>query len=284
MAVSEETSIAKFAHFLGNYVDYQLQEVEIFVRSLKLGDTEKVAELKFVANEKLNKIYFEFLDFITFLEQEIKGIRLPMLKQLLKKVENYAKSIDDLKEFIAALPAKDVTTQKKFDTKKEIIYEWIENLRVLLPKLQQGLTEADQVLKSVAVNAERAERYLLGEIRQDLQKVKELAMVTPAQFERNKRNAEILLHRMVENLEEHHLRLRQYRKIPVLGRVTAIMQVSVKILQKAEKEVAQASPSGWSEATFSSFKNKLLNELRTIQKNITGLSTKLRDSQKDLVA
>src|SRR3989344_7297083 len=153
------TSIQEFRKYLKEEGISSLSKAEASLKSISLNQIAKWEGLKLSLSHFLNTLYFEMLDFETWLEQEIKKTRPKAGKVLIGDLRKDMDIILALREEVLATVS--FTNQEQFVLTRQKFLLKIENLRKVLQDYAEDLETFEQKLMSALVLLKRADDFIL---------------------------------------------------------------------------------------------------------------------------
>ncbi len=282
------TSIEEFKDYLQTEAERDLHEIEYHLKKLTFGKAEQLEAAKVDISHKLNTIYFEMLDFLTWLEQENKVVRSRNVKVLIDDVKKDIDKVRDFQEYVATLSPKDaifrnrelfINVQQNLLTRARNLASEILNYVEELDQLEQELTNTVSLLKGVDSFLLSAPESI-GKLRQ---KIKVLRIES---FSTQKENLAVAIQALSIQVNDRFKALQKLKKVSALTRLRAALQIAEENLNKLSKTVRNTDPKVWKQsgASFEVFKEHLLQDLEGTLKVFAVAAGDLKDVQDQLAA
>ncbi len=282
------TSIEEFKAYLRTEGKRSLQQIEANLKLLSFNKPELLDDIKFSVIRALNTLYFEMLDFLTWLEQENKVVKSRNVKVLIDDLKKDIDKVRDFQEYVSTLSSKDAIF-KNPDLFADVQQNLIRRTQNLASEVLQYLEEMDVLEKELtdtAVILKSVDNYLLqtpqliGKIKQ---KIYPLSVET---FVAQKGVLASSFDALSSQVQEHYRRLRQLRRVSSLRKVLAELQLGQDKLDNLAKTVRKTDPNNWKQPSlaFEEFKKQLLEDLEMSLKAFAAAVNILQEVQKQLAA
>ena len=271
------TSIQEFRKYLKEEGISSLSKAEASLKSISLNQIAKWEGLKLSLSHFLNTLYFEMLDFETWLEQEIKKTRPKAGKVLIGDLRKDMDIILALREEVLATGSFTMLTRQKFLLK-------IENLRKVLQDYAEDLETFEQKLMSALVLLKEADDFILqapvfiGQIRLEIRALKIDVFLS------QKEKIAASLENLSQQIKDQYNSLSKLKEISGLEKVLAILELVRLNLFGLAKTVRKTDPKVWRQSTlrFDLFKKNLLRDLEGSLKILAGVAEDIEEVQKQL--
>ena len=256
------TSIEEFRDYLRTEAVHFLHEIETNLKKIPFPPSEKWDDFKFVSGQNLNNLYFEMIDFITWLEQELKQVKSKNAKELLGDLQKDAEMVMDVRQDILGIGS-DFTNKERFMLIQQRLLRLINRLLELIEKYANQLKMLEQELLNASVILQRVDDYILhvpdvvGKIKQKIN------IVTVDNFPLQKESLIFSLKFFSEQVEEQAKLLKKLNKVSALQRVFATLDLAQNTLELLAKTVRKTDPTAWKDSTasFGVFREHLLKDL-----------------------
>ncbi len=283
------TSIEEFRDYLRTEAVHFLHEIESNLKKMPFPLTSKWEDFKFISGQNLNNLYFEMLDFTTWLEQELKQVKSKNAKELLSGLQKDAELVLDIRQDI-------LSTGSAF-TNKELFMLVQERLRrKLLPlinlllemveKYANQLKVLEQELLSASIILERVDDYIM-QTPEGIAKIKQkVKTMNVSNFSSQKGSLISSLKYFSEQVGEQYKLLKNLSKSSALQRVFATLQLAKNSLERLAGTVNKTDPAAWKDgnASFEVFREHLLEDLDGTTKFFAAASEELETARKQLAA
>ncbi|MEK6939806.1 MAG: hypothetical protein AABX31_03695 [Nanoarchaeota archaeon] len=282
------TSIQEFESFLSWQAARSFHEIEINIKRLPPDKPEIFGDLKLAISHALNKLYFEMLDFLTWLEQENSVVNSRKVKVLIDDLRKDNDQVRDLQAYVSSLSTAGPSFKNKslFQVVQQSLIKRTRDIAAELEQYVEELKVLEQELYGASAILKRAENYLFA---------------TPVMAERIKQKIEALdtthflsqkavlasqIQFFSEQIEEQYQLLRKLRKVSALKRVLASLQLARNNLNTLAKTILKTDPKVWKDASasFEVFRKHLLEDLEGAQKILAVGAEDLDDVREQLAA
>ena len=276
-------SIKEFRDYLHTEGLRSLYETEANLK--RLSSSKRWEDLKFISGQGLNTLYFEMLDFITWLEQEQKEIRSKTVKEFLNILRKDSEMVLDVRQEVLSTGSS-FRNDELFRLALQRLLGLLHKVIKTVEKYEEDLLVLEQELLDTSVILKRVDDYILqtpemiGKIRQKINKA------TYVDFPSQRVEIAAPLQYLSEQIEEQYQRLNTLKKVPALRRVLATVQLTKNSLADLAKTVSKTDPKIWkqSAASFEVFRDHLLKDLQGVQNYFRVIADDLQDVQKQLAA
>lgn len=282
------TSIEEFKAYLRTEGKRSLQQIEANLKLLSFNKPDLLDDIKFSVIQALNTLYFEMLDFLTWLEQENKVVKSRNVRVLIDDLKKDTDKIQDFQEYISTLSSKDAIF-KNPNLFAEVQQNLIRRAQNLAAEVLQYLEEMDvfeKELTDTSVILKSVDNYLL-QTPQLIGKIKQ--KIYPLRVETFLAQKEVLassFDALSSQVQEHYRRLKQLRRVSALRKVLAELQLGQNKLDNLAKTVRKTDPNNWKQPSlaFEEFKKQLLEDLEMSLKAFAAAVNLLQEVQKQLAA
>lgn len=282
------TSITEFELYLKGEAKRSMYEIEADLKRLSPDKREIFDDLKVIISHALNTLYFEMLDFITWLEEENRKVRSRNIKVLIDDLRKDSDKVQDFQAYVSSLSAEGPAFRNKyvFQVVQQNLIKKTHDLAAELEQYLEELKYLEQELYNASVILKRTDEYLFATpeaVSRIKQKIDALDTFT---FLSQKEGLASNLQFFSEQIGEQYQLLKKLQKVSALKRVLASLQLARKNLQNLAKTVLKTDPKDWKQAhaSFEVFRKYLVEDLERTQKILAITAEDLQDAQKQLAA
>ena len=278
------TSIQEFRKYLQEEGIPSLSKVGDDLKSVSLNQIAKWDGLKLSLSHFLNTLYFEMLDFETWLEQEMRKTRSKAGKVLIGDLKKDMDIILALQEEVLATGS--FTNKELFALTRQKFLLKIENLRKVMQDYAEDLETFEQKLMSALVLLKRADDFIL----QAPELIGKMRLVIHAlkidTFLSQKEKIAASMEDLSQQIKAQYNSLSKLKEISGLEKVLAILELIRVNLAGLAKTVRKTDPKAWRQSTlgFDLFKKDLLRELEGKLRILAVVAEDIEDVQKQLAA
>ncbi|GEM_PF-4476124 len=281
------TSIEEFRNYLQGEGRAVFSKIETAIRNLPFEKPELLLDLQALAAQELNNLYFEMLDFITWLEQEQKQVKSKTIRVLLDDLRKDSEVVRNFQHHLSTYSPQ-AAVYKNRELFAGMQHNLIKITRNLAAEIAQYLEELDWVEKELLnsiVIMKRIDNFLL-QSDEVLTKVKlRIQASTLSTFPGQKLTFTSSLEYFTDELRDHYKRLQKLRKVSALPRVLAKLEIVMESITQLLRMIKKTNTSEWKDpAAFEVFKKRRLEELDAVIKTIAIIVQDLQDAQKQIAA
>ena len=279
------TSIQQFRRNLRKVGIPTLTKAEEDLRSITFNQMDKLGRLKLSLSHFLNTLYYEMLDFETWLEQETRKIESKAVRLLIIDLKQDMGLTLALREEVLALETT-VNFRQLLISRMRRLLTKIVSLRKILEKYLEDLemfelkiVDASDTLKKVYDFILEAP-VLIGKIRL------EISVLEKDTFLLHRENIAAPLEDLSEKVEDHSETLNKLKEVSGLKRILATLEFLTTNLDSLVKKVRRTDPKVWGRGmgSFDLFKRNLLKDLEEILRTLAGVAEDLEEVQEELAA
>lgn len=257
------TSIEEFRDYLRTEAVHFLHEIETNLKKMPFPPPSgRWENFRFASGQNLNNLYFEMIDFITWLEQELKQVKSKNAKELLSNLQKDAELVLDVRQEILSIGS-DFTNKDLFMLIQQRPLRLINGLLELIEKYANQLKMLELEWLNASVILQRVDDYILH-VPDVVEKIKQkINFVTVDNFLSQKESLISSLKFLSEQVEEQSKLLKKLNKVSALQRVFATLELAQNSLELLAKTVRRTDPTLWKESTasFEVFREHLLKDL-----------------------
>jgi|SRR3989338_5538178 len=278
------TSIHEFSIFLRNEGELTLRKMEISLAEITFSEVAKWDGIKLSLSHFLNNLYFEMLDFMTWLEQEFKYVQSKNVKALISDLKKDMEMVLHLREEVITTGS--FTRPDLFALVRQQLIQKIQDLR----KALQDYVHELKVLEKELSSTSSVLQYSRGQILQVmavLEKVKQRIEATAvSNFLSIRGELSASLQDLSGQLREEQRHLRKLREVTALKRALISLQLAKDNLEQFARAVSKTDPGEWKQSavSFDYFKQHLLKQLEGTAQILAGSTEELKEAQQQLAA
>ena len=278
------TSIHDFSIYLRNEGELTLRKMEISLRGLTVTEVSKWEGVKLSLSHFLNNLYFEMLDFMTWLEQEFKYVQSKMVKALISDLKKDMEMVLHLREEVITTGS--FTRQDLFLLIRQQLLQKIQNLRKALQDYVHELEVLEKELSSTSAVLQYSKGRIL-QVLTVLEKVKQRIEATAvSNFLSIRDELPASLQDLSGQLQEEQRRLRKLREVTALKRALISISLAKANLEQFARTIQKTDPGEWKQSavSFDYFKQHLLKQLEGTAQILAGSTEELKEAQQQLAA
>ena len=278
------TSIHKFSVFLRNEGELTSRKMEISLRGLTVTEVSKWEGIKLSLSNFLNNLYFEMLDFMTWLEQEFRYVQSKMVKALISDLKKDLEMVLHLREEVITTGS--FTRQDLFLLIRQQLLQKIQNLRKALQDYVHELEVLEKELSSTSAVLQYSKGRIL-QVLTVLEKVKQRIEATAvSNFLSIRDELSASLQDLSGQLQEEQRRLRKLREVTALKRALISISLAKANLEQFARTIQKTDPGEWKQSavSFDYFKQHLLKQLEGTAQILAGSTEELKEAQQQLAA
>ena len=278
------TSIHDFSIYLRNEGELTLRKMEISLRGLTVTEVSKWEGVKLSLSHFLNNLYFEMLDFMTWLEQEFKYVQSKMVKALISDLKKDLERVLHLREEVITTGS--FTRQDLFLLIRQQLLQKIQNLRKALQDYVHELEVLEKELSSTSAVLQYSKGRIL-QVLTVLEKVKQRIEATAvSNFLSIRDELSASLQDLSGQLQEEQRRLRKLREVTALKRALISISLAKANLEQFARTIQKTDPGEWKQSavSFDYFKQHLLKQLEGTAQILAGSTEELKEAQQQLAA
>ncbi|HLD78924.1 MAG TPA: hypothetical protein VJA18_00015 [Candidatus Nanoarchaeia archaeon] len=278
------TSIHDFSIYLRNEGELTLRKMEISLRGLTVTEVSKWEGVKLSLSHFLNNLYFEMLDFMTWLEQEFKYVQSKMVKALISDLKKDLEMVLHLREEVITTGS--FTRQDLFLLIRQQLLQKIQNLRKALQDYVHELEVLEKELSSTSAVLQYSKGRIL-QVLTVLEKVKQRIEATAvSNFLSIRDELSASLQDLSGQLQEEQRRLRKLREVTALKRALISISLAKANLEQFARTIQKTDPGEWKQSavSFDYFKQHLLKQLEGTAQILAGSTEELKEAQQQLAA
>ncbi len=280
------TSIEEFRDYLRTEAVRFLHEIELNLKKMPFPPPpERWDNFKFVSGQNLNNLYFEMIDFITWLERELKQVKSKNAKELLNDLQKDAELVMDVRQEILGIGSA-FTNKELFMLNQQRLLRLINRVLEFIERYANPLKVFESELLNASVILQRVDDYILH-VPEVVGKIKQkINIMTVSDFLSQKESLISSLKSLSEQIEEQTNLLRHLSKVSALQKVFATLELAQNALDLLAKTVRKTDPRAWKESTasFEVFREHLLKDLDGTLKIFTVTAKGLQVARKQLAA
>jgi len=278
------TSIHDFSIYLRNEGELTLRKMEISLRGLTVTEVSKWEGVKLSLSHFLNNLYFEMLDFMTWLEQEFKYVQSKMVKALISDLKKDLEMVLHLREEVITTGS--FTRQDLFLLIRQQLLQKIQDLRKALQDYVHELEVLEKELSSTSAVLQYSKGRIL-QVLTVLEKVKQRIEATAvSNFLSIRDELSASLQDLSGQLQEEQRRLRKLREVTALKRALISISLAKANLEQFARTIQKTDPGEWKQSavSFDYFKQHLLKQLEGTAQILAGSTEELKEAQQQLAA
>ena len=278
------TSIHDFSIYLRNEGELTLRKMEISLRGLTVTEVSKWEGIKLSLSNFLNNLYFEMLDFMTWLEQEFRYVQSKMVKALISDLKKDLEMVLHLREEVITTGS--FTRQDLFLLIRQQLLQKIQNLRKALQDYVHELEVLEKELSSTSAVLQYSKGRIL-QVLTVLEKVKQRIEATAvSNFLSIRDELSASLQDLSGQLQEEQRRLRKLREVTALKRALISISLAKANLEQFARTIQKTDPGEWKQSavSFDYFKQHLLKQLEGTAQILAGSTEELKEAQQQLAA
>lgn len=263
-----------------------LSKAEQDLRRISFNQLAQWEGLKLSLSHFLNTLYFEMVNCMLELEEELEKIRSGTGKTLLDDLKKDSEMVLGLREEV--LTTGNYTNKELFALlQQRVQQEWIvkiEKLRKALQDYAEELEAFEQEFVSASALLKHIDDYIL-QMPEIIGKMRlEINSLTVDSFLSQKEKFVASLEDLSQQIKKQQKNITMLRNISTLRKVLATLQLARINLLNLAKTVHKADPEALRRSTvsFEVFKKQLLEDLEEVLKVIAVAADDLGDAQKRL--